>query len=85
MLLHVVIEFLDRLNSIDGTKTLVTHEPMGLLLGQVTELLERGLQKVIFNLFLIKFNSGMTWYYQLRQPLQDSDMRGQRGLEGGGR
>ena len=48
MLFHVLVEFLDSLNSIDGSKTLVAHEPVGLLLGQVTELLERGLQKVIF-------------------------------------
>ena len=48
VLFHVVIEFLDTFNSVDGPKTLVAHEPMGFLLGQVAELLERGLEKAIF-------------------------------------
>ena len=49
MLFHVGVEFFDGVNSIDCTKALVAHEPMGFLLGQVTELLERGLKEA--NLF----------------------------------
>ena len=43
VLFHVVVEFLDTFNSVDGPKTLVAHEPMGFLLGQSAEPLERGL------------------------------------------
>ena len=42
---HVVIEILDMFNSVNGPKSFVSHEPMGFLLRQVTELLERGLEK----------------------------------------
>ena len=43
VLFHVVVEFLDKFNSVDRPKTLVAHEPMGFLLGQGAEPLERGL------------------------------------------
>ena len=48
MLFHVIVEFLDTFNPVDGPKTLVAHEPMGFLLGQVAVLLERGLAKQSF-------------------------------------
>ena len=48
VLFHVVVEFLDTFNSVDGPKTLVAHEPMGFLLGQVAVLLEGGLAKQSF-------------------------------------
>ena len=52
MLFHVGIEFLDIVNFIFSAIALVAHEPMGFLLGQVLELLERGLKEANLSMHL---------------------------------